>query len=264
MATNPYGDPIEDAEHFSQTRERNRLDMASDLELRRVAMELQVLAEKYRYGYQQEWCGIPVIRLPDDILVLQEIIWYLRPDFVVETGIARGGGLVLSASLMEAAQCTPRVLGLDIEIHNHASEAIRSSPFSSAIKLWEGDSASEAAVSAVTDFIRAGSSDRPGILILDSDHSHQHVLSELRQLALTLPVGSLILVADTLIADRPHGYYPNRPWNKNSNPLTAVDAFLREQPDFRRADRWCRRGLLTEFRDGVLERLSSYETDVGA
>jgi len=228
--------------------------MGANEALRKTALALQLRAEAYAYGYQQEWCGIPIIRLPDDIVIFQEIVWRVKPRFVIETGVARAGSLVLAASLMAMTQLKPRVLGLDIKIFPHAREALLLSPFASGIQLWEGDSASERARLAVSDFVRSTPDQGPGILVLDSDHSHSHVLQELQLHAPLMPRGSLILVADTLIEEFPAGHYPDRPWDRGNSPLTAVRTFLRENPGFRLADEWARRGLVTEFRDGIIER----------
>ena len=255
MDRNLYGSPIPSESEFIKERDERRAAMGDDQALRDEAIELQMRAEKYGFGYQQEWCGVPVIRMPDDILVLQEIIWQTRPPFVVETGIARGGSLILSASLQSMAQLDCRVLGLDIQILEHARRAIRNSPFSEGIKTWQGDSASQEAAQVVADFITKTSTDDPGLLILDSDHSHKHVFNELCNLAPLLPKGSLVLVADTLIEEMPEGHYLDRPWGRGDNPLTAVRAFLGEDPRFALAERWCRRGLLTEFRNGILQRV---------
>ena len=254
MDWNVYGTSIPRDSAFRAKRIANLKAMGQDEALRSASLEIQSRAESYSYGYQQEWCGVPVIRLPDDILTLQEIVWHLRPRFVVETGVARGGSLVLSASLMANAQVQPRVLGLDIQILDHARAAISDSPFAAFISIWEGDSAGEEAKVVVESFIGETAGAGPGLLVLDSDHTHAHVLAELRTHAALLPVGSLVLVADTLIEEFGPGHYPDRPWDKGNNPMTAVRAFLAERVDYRLSEKWCRRGLLTEFRDGIIER----------
>lgn len=256
MESNTYGSAILEDTQFRAHRETMRMSMGEDASLRSAALELQIKAERYEFGYQQEWCGVPVIRLPDDIVILQEIIWHLRPAFIIETGVARGGSLVLSASLMSISGCSPRVLGLDIQILGHTRRSLRESPFGDAITTWEGDSASASAAQVVEKFILDTQEEGPGLLVLDSDHSHNHVLGELRELAQLLPLGSLVLVADTLIEEMPTGHYPDRPWDKGNNPLTATTEFLDENRAFVRSTRWSRRGLITEFRDGILERVS--------
>jgi cephalosporin hydroxylase len=255
MESNVYGTEIPKDDAFRLKRLSDLKAMGEDAGLRLTALELQSKAELHAYGYQQEWCGVPVIRLPDDIVIFQEIVWHCRPRFIVETGIARGGSLVLSASLMAMTQTPPRVLGLDIQILEHSRKALSNSPFARSIDIWEGNSAGAAAKARVESFIHETEGTGPGLLVLDSDHSHEHVLKELRQHAPLLPIGSLVLVADTLIEEFPPGHYTDRPWDQGNNPMTAVRAFLTESSDYRLSERWCRRGLLTEFRDGIIERI---------
>lgn len=149
----------------------------------------------------------------------------------------------------------PRVLGIDIQILPHAQTAVVSSPFAGGISLWEGDSASVEARHIVQEFL-ALAPDAPGLLILDSNHTHAHVLAELVSLSSLLPVGSFILVADTLIAEFPDDHYPDRPWGEGNNPLTAVRAFLEQNSNFQLSPEWARRALVTEFRDGILEKMT--------
>lgn len=255
MSQNPYGADVPGNDAFVAHRESHRQAMGHDANLRRKAIELQMDAETYGFGYQHEWCGVPIIRLPDDIVLLQEIIWHVRPAFIVETGVARGGSLVLSASLMAMTGVEPHVLGLDLLVLPHATAALSESPFADGIEVWEGDSTSSEAAAAVRAFISAHAPSGPGILVLDSDHSHDHVLRELEKLCPMFPEGSVIVVADTLIEDMPMGHYPDRPWDVGNNPLTALRQFLAANPDYVPSQRWGRRGLMTELRDGVIEKV---------
>lgn len=255
MTPNVYGSEIPDGDAFDQTRVKDINAMGRDEGLRESALELQARAEAYNYGYQQQWCGVPIIRLPDDIVTLQEIIWSLRPGFIIETGIARGGSLLLSASLMLMADVQPMVLGMDIQILKHTSDSILGSKFAEDIALWEGDSASTNAGLAASTFIETAPAGRPGLLVLDSDHSHSHVLGELIMLADLMPVDSLVLVADTLIEEFGEDHYPDRPWGRGNSPMTAVREFVASRQSYVVSERWARRGLLTEFRDGILHRI---------
>jgi cephalosporin hydroxylase len=227
--------------------------MAADRLLRSQALDLQVAAEEHHYTYSWEWLGIPIIRLPDDIVVLQELIWQYRPERIIETGVARGGSVVLDASLMRLCGEDPAVLGIDISIFAHTHEAIDGHPMANGITLFEADSTSREAVEEVRSFL--GEADR-AMLVLDSNHTHDHVLAELRLLAPLLPVTSMVLVADTLVEELPPGFYSNRPWDRGNNPATAARAFLTENADFELDTDWSRRALLTEFRDGILRRIS--------
>jgi len=250
-----YFDQVPDARAFSEERSIWRQEMAEDRGLQDQARLLLHQALGRKYNYQWEWCGTPVIRTPEDMCLLQEMIWDIQPAGVVEAGVARGGGLILSASLMAGMGLRPRVLGIDIAIHPHAQSAIAASPWAHAIELLCGDSAGPEANQATADFVTKGG-DRPIILTLDSDHSHDHVLAELRVLGPLLPLGSLIIVADTVIAELPESHSQGRPWGAENNPATAVREFLAENRDFRACRRWAGRALITENREGIIERVS--------
>lgn len=250
-----HGTPVPDDADFRDLREVKRAALASAHSLRKQALDLQLAAEEYGYTYSFEWCGVPVVRLPDDIMIFQEIVWSVRPSFIIESGIARGGGLLLSASLMEMAGLHPRVLGIDIQILPHSYEAVRDSRYSAMIEMLEADSIGAVSVHEVRTFVERSPAG-PGVLVLDSNHTHQHVLEELRRLAGQMPVGSIVIVADTLVEELPEHSYPDRPWDRGDNPMTAVRDFLTESDDFELATRWARRGLVTENRDGVLVKVS--------
>lgn len=247
-----HGDPVPDEAAFAAQRERWRSALGADASLRERAVALQIAADEHHHTYTWSWLGVPVIRLPDDIVVLQELIWAYRPEVILETGVARGGSMVLNASLQSLAGLTPRVLGIDVQILEHTWTAIGDHPLSEGITLLELDSISEAAVAAAGSHLRAAPT---ALLVLDSNHTHDHVLTELRLLAPLLPVGGYVLVADTLIEEFPAGYFADRPWDRGSSPLTAVEAFLAENDDFERDSAWGRRALVTEFRDGFLRRV---------
>lgn len=247
-----YGEPVPGDAEFVATRATWRSDLAADEELRRKAVALQLGADKHHYTYTWEWLGVPIIRLPDDIVVLQQIFWAYRPGRVVETGVARGGSILLDASLMRLCGDDPAVLGIDVEIFDHTLTALCRHPLAAGVELVEADSTSPEAERAVRTFL-AGS--ERAVLILDSNHSHTHVLSELRLLAPLLPIDGLVLVADTIIQEFPQGYFANRPWDRENNPATAIRQFLTERSDFQLAKEWTRRALVSEFRDGVLMRV---------
>jgi cephalosporin hydroxylase len=231
-------------------RESLKAQMGEDEDLRKQAIELTVLGDKYKYGYQWEWCGVPIIRHPDDIVLQQEIMWSLKPTHVIETGIARGGSLALSASLIEISGKKGKVLGLDIQILPHAINSLTPWLEKGSIEVLECDSTSEAAIKKAQDFLTDNFS--PALLVLDSNHSHNHVLNELNALAPLLPTGSVVMVADTIIEEMPADYYPNRPWGRGNNPFSAAANFLNSNHDFEMDLRWSRRSLMGECRDGIL------------
>lgn len=247
-----HGDYVPDADEFAATRRAWRESLAGDTELRQQAVDLQVSAERHNFTYQWEWAGVPIIRLPDDIVLLQEVFWAYRPERVVETGVARGGSMLLDASLMRLCGQEPAVLGIDHKLYPHATNAVHQHPMGQGVELLEADSTSQAAVEATRAFVEGAET---AVLILDSNHTHDHVLGELRALAPLLPSGGLVLVADTLVEEFPEGHYEGRPWDKGNNPMTAVLAFLDERSDFVPAAEWGRRALVSEFRDGILRRV---------
>jgi cephalosporin hydroxylase len=247
-----YDQEVPSGIEFQQTREQWRKDFAGDQGLRARAIDIIVESNKHNFGYQWEWCGVPIIRHPDDIVLQQEIMWHLRPSRVVETGVARGGSLALSVSLMAMTGALPKVLGLDIQILPHAIESLASWTETGQIELSECDSTSDIAIAKVKKFLEHIS--QPCLLVLDSNHSRDHVFRELVALAPLLPVGSTVIVADTIVEEMPVDYYPNRPWGRGNNPYTAAQEFLKSYPNFELDSRWSRRSLLGECRDGILTR----------
>jgi cephalosporin hydroxylase len=247
-----YSNDIPNETEFNNSRSLWRRKMGDSKSLRSKAIALTVASNEFQYGYQWEWCGVPIIRHPDDIVLQQEIMWTLKPTHIIETGVARGGSLALSSSLMEIAGNQSKVLGLDIQILPHAIEALKPWTTNGRVELLEADSTSSIAISAARDFLDGTQS--PALLVLDSNHSHDHVLKELHALAPMLPIGSIVIVADTIVEEMPEDYYPDRPWGRGNNPFTAVKEFLSLNPDFQFDQRWCRRSLMGECRDGVLIR----------
>jgi cephalosporin hydroxylase len=243
---------VPDKKTFESHRQLWRQEMGNDLALRAKAIELTILADKYKYGYQWEWCGIPVIKHPDDIVLLQEIIWNLQPSMVIETGVARGGSLVLSASLMTMREIKPRVLGIDVQIFPHTREALKKWIETNQVEILECDSSSDTARNKILSLTKESSS--PVLLILDSNHSEEHVYKELQVLTPCLPIGSLVIVADTIIEEMPASYYKDRPWCHGDNPFSALTLFLAKNSDFVLESQWSKRSLMGECRDGIIRK----------
>jgi cephalosporin hydroxylase len=190
------------------------------------------LAPKYSYNFS--WLGRPIIQYPQDIIALQEIIWAVKPELVIETGIAHGGSLVFSASLLALLEISGlikqgQVLGIDIDIREHNREAIEKHPFSNRIKMIQGSSTDETVVRQVWDFAR---SYKPVLLVLDSNHTHDHVLRELNSYAGLVTKGSYCVVFDTIIEDLPEEASSGRSWGKGNNPKTAVWEYLKGHSEF--------------------------------
>jgi cephalosporin hydroxylase len=240
---------------FREVRESWRIKMGQSKLLRKKAIELLLLSEEFKYGYQWEWCGVPIIRHPDDIVLQQEIVYSLKPSCIIETGIARGGSLVLSWSLLQICVGQGRVLGIDNKILDHTFQKLNRWIENQQIVVYQGDSSSVEVSRYVEKFL--GNNFDPVLIILDSNHTHNHVLDELNVFAPLIPIGSIIIVADTIIEEMPVGFYKDRSWNKGNNPLTALNYFLDTNSNFKRDEKWARRSLLGEFRDGIIVKTAN-------
>jgi cephalosporin hydroxylase len=224
--------------------------MAADPEARDAIRRLIAVMHKHRYAYNFSWLGRPIIQLPQDVLAIQEILWAVRPRTVVETGIAHGGSLVLSASILELLGGDGRVIGVDIDIREHNRRAIEAHPLARRIDMVQGSSIDPA---VVADLRRRAEGRGPVVVILDSMHTHDHVLAELRAYAPLVGRGSYVVVLDTLIEDQPPGDFRDRPWGPGNSPKTAVHAFLRESGRFELDSDLEARLLVTVAPDGFLK-----------
>jgi cephalosporin hydroxylase len=225
--------------------------------LRKAARAFMRESTQPKYSYNFSWLGRPIIQFPQDIVAMQELIWALQPDLIVETGIAHGGSLILWASLLELnAACggpqDARVVGIDIDIRAHNRTAIEAHPMYRRITMIEGSSVDPAVVAQV----QGAAAGRERVLVcLDSNHTHAHVLAELEAYASLTSVGSYCVVFDTVIEDLPAEMYPDRPWGPGDNPMTAVREYLESHPEFK-ADRQIDDKLLISVApDGYLKRI---------
>jgi cephalosporin hydroxylase len=220
----------------------------------------------YNYAHNFKHLGRPIIQAPQDIVAIQEIIWSQKPDLIIETGIAHGGSLLLSASMlalldmcdaierkttMDPRSSNRLVLGIDIEIREHNRLAIQSHPLAGRIRMLEGSSISPETISQVKTI--AGKYSRI-MVCLDSNHTHAHVLAELKAYAKLVSVGGYCVVFDTGIEDFPAQQKQDRPWGKGNNPKTAVWEFLKTHPEFEIDKRIEHKLLITSAPDGFLQR----------
>jgi cephalosporin hydroxylase len=203
--------------------------MASDSELQKLSRAWFDRSCEFGYSYNFTWLGRPIIQFPQDIVALQELIWAVKPQLIIETGIAHGGSLILSSSMLELIGGNGRVLGVDVEIRPHNRKAIEAHPMAKRITLMEG-SAVDDGIAAQVRSLAEGKS--PVLVILDSNHTHDHVLQELNLYSPLVTKGSYLLVFDTVIEDMPSGAFPNRPWGRGNNPKTAVKEFLKHNHRF--------------------------------
>jgi cephalosporin hydroxylase len=218
------------------------------------------------YTYNFSWLGRPIIQYPQDMVAVQELIWTVKPDLIIETGIAHGGSLVLSASMLamldyceavqQGATLDPkatrrRVLGLDIDIRPHNRAAIESHPMAHYIEMIEGSSIAPEVIKQV--HARAAEFERV-LVFLDSNHTHAHVLAELEAYAPLTSAGSYCVVFDTLIDDMPADMFPDRPWGPGDNPKTAVHEYLNAHPEFEIDKQMDHKLLISVAPDGYLKR----------
>ena len=191
-------------------------------------------ANERRYSYNFKWMGRPIIQYPQDIVAVQELIWDIKPDLIVETGVAHGGSAVFFSSLLElnALSGGPKdaeVWCIEIDLRAHNREAILAHPMYPRLRIFDGSSLDEKIALEVS---RKASQCQRVMMILDSNHTHQHVLGELNLYASLVSVGSYCVVFDTVIEDLEGVEFVDRPWGKGNNPKTAVAEFLKTNSDF--------------------------------
>lgn len=232
--------------------------LGQDEELAKKTSEWMRHANDGRYSYHFEWLGRPIIQYPQDIVAMQELIFRIQPTLIIETGIAHGGSLIFSASMLELnAACggpaDAKVLGIDIDIREHNRNAILSHPMARRIEMIEGSSVSDEVVRKVRE--RADGEERV-LVCLDSNHTHEHVLAELQAYAPLTSVGSYCVVFDTIVEDFPPEMFPDRPWGPGDNPKTAVFEYLKSHPEFEIDRSIDHKLLISVAPHGFLKRLS--------
>jgi len=215
--------------NFSPKETETISKMAADLELKDLARRFFLKSSEYRYSYNFSWLGRPIIQFPQDIIAIQEIIWEVKPDLIVETGIAHGGSIVFSASILELMGGDRKVIGVDIDIRPHNRIEIEKHPLFRKIVLIEGSSIEKRVVDQINQHAKEC---KTILVILDSMHTHSHVLKELELYAPLVRKGSYVIVLDTIIEDMPPDFFPDRPWGKGNNAKTAVTEFLNSNDRF--------------------------------
>jgi cephalosporin hydroxylase len=219
--------------------------------LKEAANAFNIESNKAKYSYNFTWMGRPIIQYPQDMIAMQELIWEIKPDLIIETGIAHGGSLIYYASLLELIG-KGEVLGIDIDIRKHNREKIEEHPMFKRIHMLEGSSVTEEMVEKVKPFAK----DKNAIFVcLDSNHTHEHVLAELNLYAPFVTIGSYIVVFDTIVEDLPERYLPNRFWSVGNNPKTAAQEFLKHNNNFEINKSIDNKLLISVNPDGYLKRI---------
>lgn len=243
-------DPIQ---LFNQEKEQNIESIGKDSALKKQGLDLMSNSAAYKYTYNFTWMGRPIIAYPQDMIAMQEIIWDVKPDLIIETGVAHGGSIVYYASLLELIGNDGLVVGIDIDIRKHNRELIEAHPMFKRIQLIEGSSVSKNTIEQVLKIV----SNRKKVMVcLDSNHTHNHVLEELKLFSPFVSIGSYCVVFDTAIEDLPSDYdWGERPWGKGNNPKTAVQEFLKEHDEFKIDTDIHSKLLLSVAPDGFLKRI---------
>jgi cephalosporin hydroxylase len=243
--------------------------LGADHNLKKQSIEWMKSVNLLKYSYHFEWLGRPIIQYPQDMIAIQELIWMVKPDLIIETGIAHGGSLIFSASLMaqldlcdaiesgiplDPKSSRRKVLGIDIDIREHNRNAIEAHPMASWIEMIQGSSIDENIISRVHKF----SSDYSRILVfLDSNHTHEHVLAELEAYASLVSLGSYCCVFDTIVEDMSDNMFLDRSWGKGNNPKTAVWKYLETHSEFEIDKDIQNKLLITVAPDGYLKKIKN-------
>lgn len=216
-------------EEFIEERKERIASYENNTALKAAAKSFNDASNSSQYSYNFSWMGRPIIQYPQDMIAMQEIIWDVKPDLIIETGIAHGGSLIYYASLLELIG-KGEVLGIDIDIRAHNRAEIEKHPMIKRIKMIEGSSISEETLEQVKKYA-AGK--EKIIVCLDSNHTYEHVLHELEMYAPFVSVDSYIVVFDTIVEDLPENYFKEkRPWGIGNNPKTSVYEFLKSNDNF--------------------------------
>jgi cephalosporin hydroxylase len=219
---------MEDGDDFQKELIQRVRALSCDGDLKALSRNWLQASARRKYSYNFTWLGRPIIQYPQDIVALQEIIWRTQPEVIVETGIAHGGSLILSASILELIGGTGLVIGIDIDIRVHNRIAIEQHPLFKRIALIQGSSTDNTVVVEVSKRVAS----KRTMVVLDSNHTEEHVLSELKAYASLVSKGCYLVVLDTVIEDLPDDFHQGRPWKQGDNPKTAVQKFLRSNDRF--------------------------------
>lgn len=226
---------------FQEWRKKLLASQSKDIQFKDSSSNWMQLAVDNKYSYQFDWLGVPIIQMPEDLILFQDIVYKTQPDLIIETGVARGGSVVFWASIQKLCGITGKVLGVDIEIRQHAKNAIFDSNFKDEIHLIEGSSVEDQVVNQVKNYV---SQHKKIMVVLDSNHTHEHVLSELEIYSKFVTKDCFMLVLDTVIDDL--NIDPERSWGPGSSPKSAVKEFmLKNSSEFTREQSYEDRALLS-------------------
>jgi cephalosporin hydroxylase len=254
-------------ENFKNEVAENVRKLGEDKDVQGLSRIWSRVTNQHGYTYNFSWQGRPIIQYPQDMAAMQELIWQIKPDLIIETGIAHGGSLIFSASMLalldmcdaietgttlDPKNSKRKVLGIDIDIRAHNRAAIEAHPMASRIEMIQGSSIAPETIAQV----KASAQGYNRVLVcLDSNHTHAHVLAELEAYAPLTSIGSYCVVMDTLVEDMPKEMFPDRPWGPGDNPKTAVWKYLETHKEFEIDKSVQHKLLITVAPDGYLKRI---------
>lgn len=241
-------DPIKE---FKDEKKVRIASYANNKELQNASKDFLISSNREQYSYNFTWMGRPIIQYPQDMLAMQELIWEIQPDLIIETGIAHGGSLIFYASIMELIG-KGKVLGIDIDIREHNRKEIEQHPMFKRIEMIQGSSVSEETYAQVKSHAEKA---KTIMVCLDSNHTHDHVLKELELYAPFTSVNSYCVVFDTVVELLPDDMFPNRPWSVGDNPMTAMETYLKDHPEFEIDHQIDNKLLVSVAPKGYLKRL---------
>jgi cephalosporin hydroxylase len=243
--------PGDDRADFENGKRTSAARMAQDKSLANKALDVLVESDQHGWSYQWSWLGLPIIQMPPDVIATQEIIWQTRPQVIIETGVARGGSLIFYASILQLIG-EGKVIGVDIDIRAHNRDSIESHPLSHRIELIQGSSVDDGILKNIKSRIPAGAR---VMVILDSNHTHEHVFDELKLYAPLVTRDQFLIVADTVVEQIPAQAHRPRPWGPGNNPATALDTFLEGNSQFVRDPFVNAKLLISSSPGGYLRRV---------
>jgi hypothetical protein len=220
--------------------------------LRKLAVNFNILSEKYKYSSKFKWLGHTIVKIPNDLVIFQEIIFKIKPRFIIETGIAHGGSLIFFASMLKIMNIKNfKIIGIDINLRKKNEKKIKSDSLSSKIKIFKGSSTNH----KILDQIKRITNNSKTLVILDSNHTEDHVLEELKLYSNIVSKNSYMIVQDTGIIYMPEKFNINRLWSKKKNPHTAVKKFLKLNKNFKIDQYWYKKIIFSASPDGFLKRI---------
>lgn len=217
-----------DRAEFEVQKAQMLANQGKDRELFDLGRDFIIKSDRHGYAYQWTWCGLPIIQMPQDVLAVQQIMWQRRPSVVIETGVAWGGSIALYASLMDLYGGR-LVVGIDLNLAESVERALAELEFQTPIELFRASSTAPETVESVRGLVRP---DDSVMVILDSNHTHDHVLHELRSYSGLVTNGQYLVVSDTIVQEIPIQTHRPRPWGPGDNPGTAASQFLDSSTEF--------------------------------